>query len=132
VGRDLGEGKATSVIVGPAETEHQARGRIVSLLAYVRMKRLSSACIKGPQTMRGRTSTPTSEMAAALADVEVVGDDVHVQEPKNKQRESDHANECEHNHDEACESVGREVSRATRKPPALCGRRRRFVGYGPT
>jgi hypothetical protein len=33
VNRDLGEGKATSVVVVPAETENQARGRIVSLLA---------------------------------------------------------------------------------------------------
>jgi hypothetical protein len=62
-------------------------------------------------------------------DVEVVGDDVHVQEPKDEQRESDHADECEHNQDEARESVGREMSRATWKPPALCARRGRFGGH---
>jgi hypothetical protein len=55
-------------------------------------------------------------------DVEVVGDDLHVQEPKDEQRESDDADECEHNQDEARESVGREVSRATWQPSALCGR----------
>jgi len=55
-------------------------------------------------------------------DVEVVGDDLHVQEPKDEQRESGHADECEHNQDEARESVGREVSRATWQPSALCGR----------
>jgi hypothetical protein len=55
-------------------------------------------------------------------DAEVVGDDLHVQEPKDEQRESDDADECEHNQDEAGESVGREVSRATGQPPALWGR----------
>ena len=55
-------------------------------------------------------------------DAEVVGDDVHVQEPKDEQRGSGHADECEHNQDEARESVGREVSRATWQPSALCGR----------
>jgi hypothetical protein len=55
-------------------------------------------------------------------DAEVVGDDLHVQEPKDEQRYSDHADECEHDQDEAGESVGREVSRATWLPPALRGR----------
>jgi hypothetical protein len=55
-------------------------------------------------------------------DVEVVGDDLHVQEPKDEQCESGDADECEHNQDEARESVGREVSRATWQPSALCGR----------
>jgi hypothetical protein len=55
-------------------------------------------------------------------DVEVVGDDLHVQEPKDEQCESGHADECEHNQDEARESVGREVSRATWQPSGLCGR----------
>jgi hypothetical protein len=36
-----------------------------------------------------------------LVDAKVVGDDLHVQEPKDEQRESDHADECEHNQDEA-------------------------------
>jgi hypothetical protein len=46
-------------------------------------------------------------------DVEVVGNDLYVQEPKDEQRESGHADEREHDQDEARESVGREVSRAT-------------------
>jgi hypothetical protein len=54
--------------------------------------------------------------------VEVVGDDLHVQESKDKQYESRHADESEHNQDEARESVGGEVSRATWQPSALCGR----------
>lgn len=62
-------------------------------------------------------------------DAEVVGDDVHVQEPKDEQRDSGHADECEHNQDEARESVGRKVSRPTWQPPALCGRRGRFGGH---
>jgi hypothetical protein len=52
-------------------------------------------------------------------DVEVVGDDLYVQEPKDEQRESGHADECEHDQDEARESVVREVSRATWLAPAL-------------
>ena len=52
-------------------------------------------------------------------DVEVVGDDLYVQEPKDEQRESGHADECEHDHDEAGESVGREVARATWLAPVL-------------
>jgi hypothetical protein len=62
-------------------------------------------------------------------DAEVVGDDVHVQEPKDEQRDSGHADECEHNQDEARESVGRKVSWPTWQPPALCGRRGRFGGH---
>jgi hypothetical protein len=70
-----------------------------------------------------------------LVDAEVVGDELHIQEPKDEQRECGHADECEHNQDEARESVRREVSRATWLPPALCGRRGRFgfrliVGHG--
>jgi hypothetical protein len=52
-------------------------------------------------------------------DVEVVGDDLYVQEPKHEQRKSGHADECEHDQDEARESVGREVSRAARLAPVL-------------
>jgi hypothetical protein len=52
-------------------------------------------------------------------DVEVVGDDLNVQEPKDEQRKSGHADECEHDQDEARESVGREVSRATWLAPVL-------------
>jgi hypothetical protein len=62
-------------------------------------------------------------------DAEVVGDDVDVQEPEDEQRESDRADECEHDQDQARESVGREVSRATWPPPALCGLRGRFGGH---
>ena len=54
-------------------------------------------------------------------DAEVVGDDLHVQEPKDEQRDSDHADEGKHNQDEARKPVRREVSRATWPPPALCG-----------
>ena len=43
----------------------------------------------------------------------MVGDDLYVQEPKDEQRKSGHADECKHDQDEARESVGREVSRAT-------------------
>ena len=56
-------------------------------------------------------------------DAEVVGDGLHVQEPEDEQRESDHADECEHTQDGARKSVGCEVSRATWQPPGLCGRR---------
>jgi hypothetical protein len=56
---------------------------------------------------------PEEAPAALLVDVEVVGDDLYVQEPKDEQRESGHADEREHDQDEARESVGREVSRAT-------------------
>jgi hypothetical protein len=52
-------------------------------------------------------------------DVEMVGDDLYVQEPKDEQRKSGHADECEHDQDEARESVGREVSRATWLAPVL-------------
>jgi hypothetical protein len=59
----------------------------------------------------------------------VVGDDLDVQEPKDEQRESEDADECEHNQDEAREPVGCEVSRATWPPPALSGLRGRFGGH---
>ena len=67
---------------------------------------------------RGRRETPRSPglrggSCPLLVDVEVVGDDLYVQEPKDEQRESGHADEREHDQDEARESVGREVSRAT-------------------
>jgi hypothetical protein len=82
VGRDLGEGKATSVIVVPAETEGQARERIVSLLAL----RADEAA---PLRVHPRAADDERKDVRAdqrngsrLADVEVVGDDVHVQEPQ--------------------------------------------------
>lgn len=37
-----------------------------------------------------------SRTADALVDAEVVGDGVHVQEPKDEQRDGDRADECEH------------------------------------
>ena len=49
--------------------------------------------------------------------MEVIGDDFHVQESQDEQRESGHADEREHDQDGARESVGREVSRATWLPP---------------
>jgi hypothetical protein len=54
--------------------------------------------------------------------MEVVGDELHVREPKHEQRESSDADEHEDHDDEARESIGREVSRATRLPPLLWGR----------
>jgi hypothetical protein len=75
-------------------------------------------CVRGPSM----AFSPEARGGSDLVDVEVVGDDLHVQEPKDEQPESGHADECEHNQDEARESVGREVSRATWQPSALCGR----------
>jgi hypothetical protein len=60
-----------------------------------------------------RSHGPSGGSWALLVDVEVVGDDLYVQEPKDEQRESGHSDEREHDQDEARESVGREVSRAT-------------------
>lgn len=39
---------------------------------------------------------PSTGGRGALVDAEVVGDDVHVQESKDEQRDGDHAEECEH------------------------------------
>jgi hypothetical protein len=50
-------------------------------------------CVRGPFD----GPQPRSERGSGLVDVEVVGDDLHVQEPKDEQRESGHADECEHN-----------------------------------
>jgi hypothetical protein len=61
-------------------------------------------------------------------DAEVVGDELHVQDSEDEQRERDRPDECEHNQDQARESVGREVSWATWLAPARCGRRGRFGG----
>jgi hypothetical protein len=77
---------------------------------------------QGAELGLGRISETTGETAGRLVDVEVVGDDLHVQEPKDEQCESRHPDECEHNQDEARKSVGREVSRATWQPSALSGR----------
>jgi hypothetical protein len=52
-------------------------------------------------------------------DVEVVGYVLYVQGPNDEQRESGHAAECVRDQDEARESVGREVSRATWLAPVL-------------
>ena len=51
--------------------------------------------------------------------MEVVGDELHVREPKHEQRESSDADEHEDHDDEARESIGREVSRATWLAPVL-------------
>jgi hypothetical protein len=110
----------------PSETEDQARERIVSLLALRADEAAQLRVHPRAADDERRTSAPTSENGSRLADVEVVGDDVHVQEPKDEQRESDHADEREHNHDEACDSVGArsvagdaEAARALRAPEAV-------------
>ena len=51
-----------------------------------------------------------------LMDAKVFGDDVHVQKPKDEQRDSDRADECKHEHHGAPEPVGREVLRAAWQP----------------
>jgi hypothetical protein len=82
---------------------------------------------KPPTCEHGPWRFAASRNGRRLADAEVVGDDVEVQEAEDEQRESDHADEREHNQDEARQSVRREVSRATWLPPAL---RVRFGGHG--
>ena len=60
-----------------------------------------------------------------LVDAEVVGDAVHVQEPKDEQRNRDRADECERNQDEARDSVGRELLRRRGSRPS-----RAYAGTG--
>ena len=64
-------------------------------------------------------------------DAEVVGDGVHVQEPKDEQRNRDRADEGEHNQDEPRDSVGRKALRAMWQPPGPCVRRERFGSSHP-
>ena len=49
-------------------------------------------------------------------DAEVFGDEVHVHESEDEQRDGDHADECKHEHYEAPEPVGRKVLRAAWQP----------------
>jgi hypothetical protein len=74
---------------------------------------------------------PEVSHARRLLDTEVVGDGVHVQEPKDEQHDGDHADKCERDQDKARDSVGREVSRATWQAPGRCVRRERFCGHPP-
>jgi hypothetical protein len=64
-----------------------------------------------------------------LVDTEVIGDELDVQQPKDQQHERDRADECERDQDEACESVGREVSLAPLRPRGLCVPREWFGGH---
>ena len=64
-----------------------------------------------------------------LLDAEVVSDGVHVQEPKDEQRDGDHADECAHDQEEEPQPVGREAWRATCPPPRLCVPRKRFGSH---
>jgi hypothetical protein len=64
-----------------------------------------------------------------LVNAEVLSDAVYAHEPKNEQRDGERADECEHSHDEAADSVGRELSPATWQPPGLCVSRERFGGH---
>ena len=60
-------------------------------------------------------------------DAEVVGDGVHVYEPKDEQRNRDRADVCEQHQDEPCDLVGHEALGATCQPP---GPRVRRQGFG--
>lgn len=62
-----------------------------------------------------------------LVDAEVVGDGVHVQEPKDEERDGDRGDERARNQDKARDSVGRKASRATWLPLGRSVRRERFV-----
>jgi len=55
--------------------------------------------------------------ARRLVGAEVVGDRVHLRDPKDEQRDGGPADECARNQDKAPDSAGREVSRATWQPP---------------
>jgi hypothetical protein len=48
----------------------------------------------------------------------VLGDRVHVQEPKHQQHDRDHADQTEHDQGQRPDSIGREVPLAIRQPPA--------------
>jgi hypothetical protein len=56
-------------------------------------------------------------VSSISVDAEVVGDGVHVQDPKDEPRDGDRADECARNQDQARDSVGREVSRACPSRP---------------
>ena len=62
---------------------------------------------------------PDVSHARRLVDAEVVGDGVHVQDPKDEPRDGDRDDECARNQDQARDSAGREVSRATWQPPGV-------------
>ena len=69
---------------------------------------------------------PDVSHARCLVDAEVVGDGVHVQEPKDEPSDGDRADECERNQDKARDSVGREgvagdvaAARALHRPGAI-------------
>jgi hypothetical protein len=49
----------------------------------------------------------TRALDPRLVDAEVVGDNLHVHQREDEQREGDHADGCEHNQDGTRESVGR-------------------------
>ena len=70
-----------------------------------------------------------SRNGRCLVDAEVIGDGVHLQEPKDEQRGGDHADECERKQNQVRESVGRGVLCATCQPPGLCVSRERFGGH---
>ena len=64
-----------------------------------------------------------------LVDAEVIGDGVHIQEPKHEQRDGDDPDERERNQDQARELVPREALSATRQAPGLGVPRERFGGH---
>jgi len=77
-----------------------------------------------------RTSVPgPGTGGGVLVDAEVVGDGVYVQEPKDEEPDGDHADECEHNQDEARDQAGRDVSWATSHPSGPCEHGDRFGGH---
>ena len=77
-----------------------------------------------------RTSVPgPGTGGGVLVDAEVAGDGVYVQEPKDEQRDGDHADEYEHNQDEARDQVRRDMSWATSHPPRCCEHGERFGGH---
>jgi hypothetical protein len=61
-----------------------------------------------------------------LVNAEVVGDSVYACEPKDKQRDSERADERERNQGKARDSVEHELPRATGQPPGPCVSRERF------
>jgi hypothetical protein len=81
------------------------------------------------RAVRSFGSRDYARHGSRLVDAEVVSDGVHVQEPKDEQRDGDHADECAHDQDEERKPVGREASCATCQPPWLCVPRKRFGSH---
>ena len=104
-----------SSVFGPHRQQRTGQPRAIMPCSSRHASRRSGCCSARPTRL--------------LVDAEMLGDRVHVQEPKDQQRDSDHADQSKHHQDKGPNPVRREAPLAIWQPPTRREHRKRLGGH---